>query len=367
MKKVLVYGISDSFGGVEAFLFNIISNTDMRQVRFDILTYHPYIQYQEAYEQMGVGIHTITSKHENMWKNKTEMQCFFQQHASEYEVVWCNLAELINIDILKLAKKYGIKRRIIHSHSIASTRGKLLTTLHQINRKLIGKIATDFWACSVPAGRWFYNETIMQSGKFQVIKNAIDTSKYFYNEEVRAEIRRQYGLEDAFVVGHVGRFSIGEKNTLFLLEIFREIRNLNPKAKLMVVGDGADRHLVEQKIEELDIGADTLLLGYRDDVAQLMSSMDVFVLPSHMEGLGIVLIEAQSCGLPCFTSAYVVPQEVALTELVHYVPLDDGAKKWAEIINEVSLEERTSRGEAVKHAGYDTKLEAKRVENILVG
>lgn len=366
MKRILVYGISGGFGGVEAVIYNVIRNADKKRVQFDILTYYSTVQYHEEYFEMGVNIYKITSKHENPLKNKKEMQDFFKEHAKEYDVVWCNLAELINIDILKIAKKYGIEKRIIHSHSVASTRGSLLTMLHKLNKKIIDRIATDFWACSELAGKWFFDDKIMHSEKFNVIKNAIDTEKYIFDEKIRRQIREELNVQDNFVVGHVGRFSIGEKNTLFLLEVFKEIVKKRPEAKLMLVGDGNDRKQVEEKIDELSIREQTLLLGYRANVNELMDAMDVFLLPSKMEGLGLVLIEAQACGLRCFTSNKVVPQEVKITDLVEFIDLTESPESWAVKIANTKREGlRYSRKEDVQNAGYDIKLETKRIVELL--
>ena len=89
--------------------------------------------------------------------------------------------------------------------------------------------------------------------------------------------------------------------------------------------------------------------------------MDVFVLPSFFEGLGIVNIEAQAAGLPCFVSAKVVPKEVNITELMHYIPLEEDAALWARKIVEVYLqkEKRINRYDEIVQAGFDINTSLK--------
>ena len=70
MKKVLVYGISGGFGGIESFLHNVITNSDPQKVQFDILTYYDPIEYKEKYLQKGVRVFKITSKHKSPAKIK---------------------------------------------------------------------------------------------------------------------------------------------------------------------------------------------------------------------------------------------------------------------------------------------------------
>ncbi len=365
MKKVLIYGISQNVGGIEALIFNVISNIGTENMKFDIITYYDKIQQQDEYEKMGVNVFKFTSKRENPAKNKQEFIAFFEQHANEYDVVWCNLAELINIDILKYAKKYGIKKRIIHSHSNASTRGKLLTTLHKLNRLIIGNIATDFWACSVDAGKWFYNDKIINSDKFKVIINAIDTKKFLYNQETREKKRRELGInENEFVLGHVGRFC-HQKNTPFLIDILNEVLKIKPETKLLLIGDGEDRELVENKIDELNIRDKVILTGTRTDVNELLNAMDAFILPSRYEGLGIVLIEAQVNGLKCYASNGRVPRDAELTELMNYIDLEAGASAWAEKIVSDINDERKSMDEKIADAGYEIKEESQKIKKLI--
>lgn len=367
MKKVLLYGVSETKGGIEKLLLNVIKNVDSSALKFDILTYYDRVAYHDEFTALGVNIYTITSKHADPIKNHKDFDNFFKQHAEEYDAVWCNLAELINIDVLKFAKKYKIKKRVIHSHSVTSTRGKLITTLHKINKKKIGSLATDFWAASTLAGKWFYSDKILNSDKFLVIKNAIDEQQFAFNQQKRDELRKQFGVEGKFVIGDVARLDNGFKNINFLLEIFSEILKINPDSKLLLVGDGPDRAEIENKADQLGVSGDVVMLGVRDDVNDIVNAMDAFVFPSTAEGFGLVLIEAQANGLPCFASADVIPGEVAVTNLLKFIKLDSGAKAWAKEITDADYTQRRSYAREVYDAGYSMVREAKRIEKLFLG
>lgn len=365
MKRILVYGISGGLGGIEMLLRNFIMQMDPQAVQFDFLTFYDRVWSQEEYEARGSRFFTVPSKHASPVENRRQMKAFFRERAKDYDVLWCHLAELINVDVLCLAKKYGIARRIIHSHSVGSTRSPLLTKLHYLNKKRIHRLATDFWACSKKAGAWFYAEKLLSSPRFQVMKNAVFTEKYAFDPAARKQGREEFSLEDAFVVGHVGRFSIVEKNTLFLLEVFRAVLDREPSAKLLLVGDGADRAAVEEKIALLGMEKNVIITGFREDAHKLLSAMDAFLLPSRMEGFGLVLIEAQCSGLYTFASQDVIPEEVQVTDHLHFISLQKSPAHWAEQILSAKGAERESLCGQVASAGYDVAVEADRIEKIL--
>ncbi len=364
VKRILVCGIAEEYGGVESFLFNIISQAQGEDIAFDLLLNHKGLAFRELYEQMGTRIYTITARKENPLQNKRDLEDFFSAHAKDYAAVWCNQAELINIDILKQAKRFGVPMRVVHTHSNATTRGRLITMLHYLNKLFIGSVATDYWGCSRAALEWFYSKRILKSEKCRVIKDAIRTERYALDLKARDEIRREYGLENSFAVSYCGRIDIQQKNILFLAEIFAEIKKLVPNAKLFIVGDGPEREAFLQKAAELGVESDVVITGFKNDVNRYYSAMDVMLLPSHFESFGMVLIEAQCSGLRCFTSLEGVPKDAGITELVEYLPLKNSAAEWAAEIAKAKDYDRVDRTEDIADAGFSVEREAQRIKGL---
>ncbi len=163
-----------------------------------------------------------------------------------------------------------------------------------------------------------------------VIRNGVDFRRFQGVDESQTEIRRTLGIsEDAYVLGHVGRFT-EQKNHEFLLEVFREAYRMNSNAFLLLIGNGELRERVEHKVREYGLDDRCMILSHRSDVPRLMKAMDVFVFPSLWEGFGIVLVEAQICGLRCLVSE-AIPAETYLSELVIPVGLTEGPERWADI------------------------------------
>ena len=118
MYNVLVFGMTENPGGVESFLMNYYRRIDLERFHFDFLcnSYDPVAFEDEIHRMGGRTIH-FTSRRRNPLRFKRELESFFVKHAGEYQAIWVNVNSLANIDYLKLAVKYGIPKRIIHSHN----------------------------------------------------------------------------------------------------------------------------------------------------------------------------------------------------------------------------------------------------------
>lgn len=360
--RVLQVGMSPYYGGTESFLMNQYRELDHSVVQFDFLNvYNEKIACEDEIMQLGGHIyHLDMARHHGLQAYYRNLDSFFLENASKFDVVHCNFQSLINTDILKYAKKYGIKVRIAHAHNSGygtepSIKQKGLIAF---NKYTLHRYATQYFACSSLAAKWMFGH------EATIIKNAIHTDNFVYSGEVRKRVRAQLGLNDSFTVIFVGRLD-PQKNPVFMLEIFSEVRKKTPDAKLIVVGDGVLRNSMEQKIEALGLSPAVQMLGSRSDVNELLQAADAFLLPSKFEGLGIVLIEAQAAGLPTFTSADVVPEDVRITNLLHFIPLTQSATCWAKMITNGNTDRRQMKSE-ICQAGYDNHQNAKNLESLYV-
>ena len=141
-------------------------------------------------------------------------------------------------------------------------------------------------------------------------------------------------IDNSFVVGHVGRFTYA-KNHLFLLEIFKEILNMKPNAKLLLVGDGELRDEIKSKISQLGIWDQVILAGKTTSPEEFYHVIDVIILPSIFEGLSVTTIEAQFSGVPIVISE-AVPKETNISNGFKYMKLSDSAELWANAAIELS-------------------------------
>lgn len=179
------------------------------------------------------------------------------------------------------------------------------------------------------------------------------------------KIRAELGVNDKYVIGHVGRF-VYSKNHMFLLESFSAVVKNNRDAMLVLVGGGKLKPEIESKISELGIKDNVILYGETTEVNRIYNAFDMFLFPSHYEGLGIVLVEAQANGLPVIASD-TIPKEVNLTDNFEFLPLSLGSEKWANRISERMNETRNLKNaQKIYAAGYDIKDVSKFLQDTYI-
>ena len=344
---------------------NYYRNMDRTKIQCDFIcdedsTNIPY----EEIEELG-GKVIICPPYQKVFAYQKLLIKLFKE--KKYDIVHSNINAL-SVFPLRAAKKAGVPIRIAHSHSTSNPKEWKKTLIKNMLRPFSKKYANVYFACSELAGRWLFGNKTFDEGKVTIINNAIDVEKFVYNEDIRKKVRNELKEkckseinDDTLIVGHIGRF-VKQKNHEFLIDIFNEIYKRKENSVLVLVGQGPLQKKIEEKVNKLGLQDCVLFLGQRDDANELYQAMDVFVLPSLYDGLGMVLIEAQYAGLNCYCSE-VVPKEAYISKLLTKITLSESSSKWAEkIIDKQNKFTRKDMTEELKDSGYDIKEEAKKLE-----
>lgn len=343
-------------GGIETMIMNIYRNIDRTKVQFDFLAhYGREAAYNDEIRSLGGRIYEMpalkTDEKVYYWRYFQYVRAlhqFFRKHR-EFRVIHGHMTNTASI-YMPIAKKYGVTCRIAHSHNTHGKAG-LLGKVTDLLQRSIRKHATDWFACSEAAAKWFYPENALSEGRVKIIANAVDAIKFRYDPVLRQQVRQELGLENRLVIGCVARFR-PEKNQAFLVRVLAELLNSHTDASLLLAGDGPCEEAVRQLALELGVENRVLLLGMRDDVPRLMQAMDVFALPSFWEGLPVVGVEAQASGLPCVVSDGVTREMDALG-MMTFLSLDEPLSRWAEAMIQAAELPRTDTFERIRSAGYD--------------
>lgn len=343
-------------GGKKNLVMEYYRNIDRSKVQFDFLCDEDSNAIpKEEIESLGGHVYVI-APYQNIVKNISDIKRICKEN--KYDIIH-GYNGTMNVFALFAGWMCGIPVRINESISMAHKADKK-TFLKNILKPFSRCFATHYMANGEVCGRWQFGDKLYDAGKVAVFKTVIDVDKNKYDEELRIKTRKELEIEDNIVVGHIGRLT-AQKNTLFIIDIFIEILKKEPNAKLLIVGDGDLREEMIRKIEDAHIQDSVLDMGRREDIQQFYNAMDCFLLPSLYEGLPVVGVEAENCGLPVFFSTEIPIESNVCSDLGSFISLDKSAQEWAEIILEITKKKminRRTRGDCVKYEGFDSQEEA---------
>lgn len=346
------------YGGAETFIMNVYRKINKENIQFDFLirsnkNNHELIKEIERY---GGNVYITSAYPRNFIKNYKETKDFFKNH--RYDVVHVHANSLLYLLPLKLAKNMKVPCRIIHSHNTQAFH-PFLTFIHKWNRLFIYKLATNYIACGNIAGTWMFKK------KFQIIPNAIDLAKFMFNQEVRNDVRKKLKVENNFVVGHIGRFT-KQKNHKMVLEIFREIHNLNQSAKLVLIGEGELYSDIQKLVSHYKLENSVIFLGGQDNISEFLQAMDIFVFPSLYEGIPITLLEVQANGLPCIISDQI-SKEVIVSKNMKEKSLLESPKQWATDALSLNTKRDIEINDLLRNSKYNIENTVKILEDMYIG
>lgn len=311
-------------GGVEAVVFNYYREINKSEVQFDFY-YDADSTVEPPQELIDMGARFIENPpYQRIWEYIPFLIKSFRQN--EYRIIHSHMNTL-SVFPLFAATMANCPVRIAHNHSVPGNDNWLRNALKYILKIFSKCFATDYFACSEKAARWLFGDAEYENGNVTVIRNAIDYHKFEVPQAVHTDLIKELGLEDKFVVGHIGRFTYA-KNHKFLIDVFSKIKALREDAVLVLVGDGEMRKEIETWIRQAGVEEDVVLVGKTMEPAKYYSVMDVVLMPSFFEGLSMATIEAQISGVPTIVSD-AIPGETNISNGWMQLSLDRSHDEWA--------------------------------------
>lgn len=340
-------------GGAETMMMNYYRKIDRTKVQFDFMVHRQERgAYDDEIEALGGRIYRMCPIYpQNIIKYRKMLNVFFDEH-KEYKIIHSHMSEL-GFFVFSVAQQNGIPVRICHAHNtpvfFSETFVEKIKRLpREILARMIRRITTDFFACSLDSGNWLFGK----NKHIILMKNALDVSRFVYKKDEAAIIKKKYHWENKFIVGHVGRFC-PQKNHQFLIDIFYEIQKERPDSILILFGEGELKEQIQHKVKNLALEDKVIFMGNRSDVCTFYQVFDAFLFPSLYEGFGNVLLEAQAAGVMSYTSKDVVPNVVCVTSLLNYIPLSYSPSEWKNIILRQGDYEKRDMTKIIQRSGYD--------------
>lgn len=349
-------------GGAESRIMDLYRHMDRSVVQFDFVVHSKEEGYfNEEIRKLGGRIFRVPRfRVLNYFSYCRAWKKLLQEHRdadgrSEFHMIQGHMTSTAAI-YLPIARKCGIETTIAHARSAGVDKG-LKGILTRFLRRNLSKKADYLFTCSELAGISVFGKKAVEQGRTRFLPNAIDCQKFAPDPLVREKIRRELGIENCYVIGHVGRFHYA-KNHEYLLRVFAElVKRKTRDYVLLLLGEGSGMEDIRILSRELGIGDKVYFLGNKSNVNDYYQAMDYFVYPSRFEGMPGTIVEAQTAGLRCLMSDTIC-KEVIATELVTTRSIREDPGLWADEIEQHLQYQRSSRVDEMKELGFDVRGQA---------
>jgi sugar transferase (PEP-CTERM/EpsH1 system associated) len=285
-------------GGLENGLVNLINEMPPQRYRHAIVSMTEHTDFRKRLRRPDVGLYALRKRagkdpgaYLRAWRLLRDLRP---------DIV--HTRNLATLDCQVIATAAGVPCRIHGEH------GRDLFDLEGSSRKYsrLRRIVRPFVHRYVPLSReleqWLQERIGVPAERITRIYNGVDQVRFHPAERGRASLPVSgFAGRETLVIGTVGRME-GVKDQLTLARAFLELlgrrADMREKLRLVLVGDGSLRIEAERLLREGGARGLAWLPGSRDDVAELLRSLDVFVLPSLAEGISNTILEAMASGLP---------------------------------------------------------------------
>lgn len=342
------------YGGVFAFVMNVIRNIDHDKFLLDIAAFEPFEKegHEKTIRQYGSMVYDCQGHGNFLIKQLCTCVKFYHLlKKNKYHAIHVHSDVAYKLLLYSLIGRFaGVANVIVHSHS-TGVEGRyrcLKKFLQAVSKPILSMQKSKKLACSNLAANWMYTKKC----QYFVVRNGIEIEKFRYSKERYTAARKKLGISLADkVVGTVARFSF-PKYPEKLLDVFYKVVSIDESFKLLWVGTGPLLEKIKLQAREYGIEDKIIFYGNTDKVEDMYQAMDVFVLTSRFEGLCIAAVEAQASGCQCICSDSL-PKEVNLSSLYHTLSIEELDEVWAkEILKCISIHRYDTSNEIVQN-GYD--------------
>lgn len=355
MKRVLVIPtLGLDLEGITTVIYNYTKAMDRSGMEISFLTYgelKPAVR--ERFEALG-EILFVSDRKQSTLAYVKDLVALLKSRSFDVVHINGNSGTML-IEVL-LARLCGVRNVLVHGHSTRTNH----PFINAVLKYPMMWLSRECIACSEATGQWLYG-----NHSYTRLNNAIALSNFRFQEALREQYRAEFGIGEAFLIGHIGHFT-EPKNHFFLIDVFSEFHKLEPASKLLLISDGPRLPQVKEKVAALGLQDAVIFAGRRSDVAGIYNAMDFFILPSCWEGLPLVMVEAQVNGLPLLVSD-VVTKAAKCTDRVFYKPLDHGAESWAESLQQLQkthFDRCEDACAAIAANGFDIQKEAEKLRRL---
>lgn len=362
MKRVLCVVSSLNAGGAETFLMKVLRSIDKTEYMLDFIVNAQGVYDEEAIK-LGSKIFCIPLRVKHPFGAFKQIVKIVKENDYQYFLKLCDTP--IGVTDILAAKIGGAGRVSVRSCNASSNTSKKKELLFSVLRPLFNSLSDCKIAPSDLAAYYTFGKRTVEKGEVNRISNGVDLNVYSFDIEGRKKVRKEFNVDDnTILIGHIGRFN-PQKNHPFLIDTFEKYHSINPNSQLILVGTGELFDEIKKMVCERNIKDAVIFTGIRKDIPNILSAMDLFLLPSFYEGMPNTVIEAQATGLNCIISD-TITREANITGLVSYLSLND-ISNWVRLISESVGSFRQNTMQAFLDNNYDINSSIKMFKSLVFG
>ena len=341
-------------GAVENWLVRMLGHARKREIEVD-WTFYCILGQPGAMDDKAraLGARVIHSPVPMVRKAKFVRALRVELRCGEYDVLHCH-HDIVSAVYLLASSGMRIRRRIVHVHNA----DEAVLTPSRLKKRLYREPMRQ--VCLFMADRivGISNHTLdtflagrpRRPERDHVHYYGLDPTPFENVAADRAEFRRQWELpEDALILLFGGRL-VPEKNPVFAVDVLANLRCIEPRAVAVFAGAGSQEPDILERARELGVESSVRLLGWRNDLPEIMSCSNWFILPhpeQPAEGFGLAVVEAQLAGLRMLLSRGILDDPLLSTACFRRLALSDRAKLWADAAMELLHDTLPSRAAAL--------------------
>jgi glycosyltransferase involved in cell wall biosynthesis len=322
-------------------------------------------------ETRRLGAEVIHSRYELGDKRRFLLGLREVMKRGRYDVLHCH-HDIMSAAYLAAAAGLPFRKRIVHLHNTSiglPTPSRIKADLaREPMRQMCLRMADQIVGISKEALESILGSRARNPRRHQVVHYAVDTARFAEIDPDRIEFRRALRLDPASkIILFVGRM-VEYKNPHFVLEILEHLRRVGENVAAVFAGAGDQEEKIRVSAREKSLEGRVRLLGFRDDVPELMRSSDILLWPSleeTKEGLGLGIVEAQAAGLPVIMSQSIPAEAIIVPELVNILPLSCGPAAWAKVALDLMSSPHPGFEESVARVESSSFSMAQGVANLM--
>jgi glycosyltransferase involved in cell wall biosynthesis len=323
-------------------------------------------------EARALGAEVIHSRYELGDKRRFLMSLREVMKKGRYDILHCH-HDIMSAAYLAASAGLSFRKRIVHLHNTSlslPTPNRIKADLaREPMRQVCLRMADQIVGISKDALESIIGKRPPEAGRHVVVHYAVDTSSRFAESHAdQVGFRLKLGLDPAAkILLFVGRL-VEYKSPCFVIEMLEHLARTRSDIVAVFAGRGIQEDKLRELAKQKSLADRVRLLGFRDDVHDLMLNSDMLIWPSMeepKEGLGLGIVEAQAAGLPILMSRSVPEEAIVIPELVRVLALGAGPKAWAAAATEILKQPRPTREECLAMIESSSFSMAAGVKNIM--